>query len=149
MEGSSNNSTFFKWGCGCITGAIVTVVVLVVGGIWWGVGMYLGQAQTAVENNPVVIEHIGVIQDFDLDLTATGELPDDIFEFDIKGSKANGTVQLATEGDGPDSERIVQGKLILDSGEEFDLMDVEIKESPAAGESPIPDTSATPLSPEP
>ena len=76
-----------------------------------------------IEDNPVILEHIGAIQEIELDFGATTAIKgeaDNVFVFQLKGGKGNGTLTATVVSEG-DHEHVVAGKLRLPSGETVDL----------------------------
>jgi hypothetical protein len=87
--------------------------------VWNG---FVRQAQTALNANPVVIEHIGRIDQIDSDWKATGDAEgDDVFAFRVSGKKGSGLVVAEFETVDADTEELRGGSLTLASGEKFQL----------------------------
>lgn len=95
-----------------------------VGGfLFWGWNMFVNQAKTAINNNPVCRQHLGEIYDIDTDLIATGmEEGEDVFVFRITGSNGSGVVRAEFISEGADEEKITHGTLKLSSGEAYNLI---------------------------
>lgn len=92
------------------------------GFVFWGYGLFTDQAKDALNDNPVIQEHIGEIEEIETDFTATGNAEgEDVFVFRIKGSKGSGVVTAEFISTGPESEEVRSGTLELDSGETYDL----------------------------
>jgi hypothetical protein len=97
------------------------------GGAFWGWGMFEEQAQQALSQNEVILEHIGEIQSMDFDLMGTGEAEDgstaagQTFVFRVEGSKGSGVVSAEFVTDDADTELLTSGTLTLSSGEVIDL----------------------------
>ena len=111
--------------------SITTLIVIVVAVF---VGIYVGCFTTApraaservlheIENNPLILEHLGSIEEIDLDVTATSSEPnDDMLVFELTGARSIGRliVQVGIDGDG---EGIRWGLLRLPNGEKLPLFD--------------------------
>lgn len=81
-----------------------------------------------LEGNPVVEEHLGDIQEVDLDMQATGELTqgqdeedEKLLVFAVTGSKGQGQVRVVLPPKQEKDFRIRAATLVLPSGETFDL----------------------------
>ena len=116
-------------GCGCVlpavlAGAAVTVLLCAgLGGVaYWGWTMFEGQAAEAIGRNAVVREHLGEVESVDADLVATGEAADDVFVFEVRGTKGAGTVSAELVSVEADTEEVRSGTLRLPSGEVYDLV---------------------------
>jgi hypothetical protein len=104
---------------------VVCALALLFGG--WalmklGLGVFADEVESELRANPVVIEHIGRIEEFDLDLGASvAEEGDDDFVFKVSGTKGSGlvTATCVTNADG--IEEVVAGTIQLESGETLDL----------------------------
>jgi len=104
-------------------GVLAVMCFVCCGGVFFGTTRMLkGQVQQAIQPNPVVQEHIGEIEDIDLDWVASMEAPEDVFVYELQGSKANATVEVITETVDADTEALISGKLRLPDGREFDLI---------------------------
>ncbi len=117
-----NNTT--KWIL--IAAAVVVLgVVAVVGGVaglgYYGWNVFMGEVQATVDANPVVQEHLGVVQEVETDFARTGEEPDpDTFAFRVRGVRGSGTVVAAFQST-PQGEVMTVGRLELADGRVFDL----------------------------
>lgn len=111
----------------CLILAIVgllAVVVVVVGLGSWGWNMFEEQVVAALEENPVIQQHIGSITDIEIALEATGETEGDtVFVFRIEGPKGSGLVTADIVTVDEDTEEIRSGILEMSTGETFDLME--------------------------
>jgi hypothetical protein len=110
---------------GCGGCAVVSALALLFGG-WalmkFGLGVFADEVENELRENPVVVEHIGRIEEFDLDLGASiAEEGDDDFVFKVSGTKGSGlvTATCVTNDDG--MEEVVGGTIQLESGETLDL----------------------------
>ena len=108
--------------------AVVVVLVVVVGliGLWrWGAGLFEAQIKDVLATNPVIIKHLGDVVECKMDLAASGEAEgDEVFVFNVTGSKGNGVVTAECVTVDADTEQITSGTLRLASGETVDLMAV-------------------------
>ena len=106
------------------TGALLAV--LCCGGFgglaYFGLNLVKTEVRNQVRDHPVVVEHIGEIQTFDINLTESGAAADsDTFVYEVAGTKGRGvlTVKHVTDDDG--AEQIVSAKLRLPDGQEHDV----------------------------
>ena len=111
------------FGCG---GCAIIVFLAVVFGGWalmkLGFGVFADEIESELRTNPVVVEHIGRIEEFELDLSASvAEAGDEDFVFKVSGTKGSGlvTATCVTNDDG--IEEVVAGSIQLESGETLDL----------------------------
>ncbi len=104
-------------------------MVMALGGglMWFGWNELESQVTAALQENPVIEKRLGQIQKIEIRFTETGELPDDVFSYRVTGSLASGTVHIRADDVDGTAERLVEGTLFLDSGEELDL----VSEQPA------------------
>jgi hypothetical protein len=98
-------------------------LVLLLGGlVSSGWGMFTEQAQAALQEQPVVRERIGRIQEMDLDFIATGNAPgSEEFVFRVRGDRGHGTVQATFVSVGSESEVITEGTLRMSDGRRYPL----------------------------
>ena len=92
------------------------------GGVaFFGLNLVAREIETELRDNPVIVEHIGEIEEFDVDWTGSFAAEDDIFVFDVRGSKGSGeiTAESITNDDG--DEDVVSGSLRMKDGTTFDL----------------------------
>ena len=124
-----SQSRTFPWskvlifGCG---GCAVIVVLAFFFGGWalmkLGLGVFADEVESELRSNPVIIEHVGRIEEFELDLSASvAEAGGEDFVFKVKGTKGSGlvTATCVTNEDG--IEEVVAGTIQLESGETLDL----------------------------
>ena len=116
------------FGCG---GCAVIVVLAMVFGGWalmkLGLGVFADEVESELRSNPVIIEHVGRIEEFELDLSASvAEAGDEDFVFEVRGTKGSGlvTATCITNEDG--IEEVVAGTIQLESGETLDLFPEEV-----------------------
>lgn len=109
-----------------LTGAFLALLLLLMmalGGLaFFGWNLFKTQAQAALQEEPVVRERIGQIEEFDLDLSGTGKAPgSEEFVFRVRGDRGQGTVQATFVSVGSDSEVITGGTLRMSDGQSFPL----------------------------
>lgn len=93
-----------------------------VGFVWFGLNVIAEDIKAQLRDNPVVVEHLGQLQELEVDFTASSAIADNgTFVYRAIGSKGAGelTVKSITGPDG--SEDIVSGVLRLPDGQTFDL----------------------------
>jgi hypothetical protein len=115
------------FGCG---GCAVVVMLAMVFGGWAllkvGLGVFSDEVESELRSNPVIIEHVGRIEEFELDFSASvAEDGSEDFIFRLSGTKGSGlvTATCVTNADG--TEEVVAGTIQLESGETLDLFPVE------------------------
>ena len=111
------------FGCG---GCAVVVILAMVFGGWAllkvGLGVFSDEIESELRSNPVIIEHVGRIEEFELDFSASvAEEGSEDFIFRVSGTKGSGlvTATCVTNADG--MEEVVAGTIQLESGETLDL----------------------------
>lgn len=83
---------------------------------------WVSQVAVALDDIPQIQLHIGEIEDISLDFIASGNEPDDdVFVFDVVGSRGSGTVTAKCLTVSYDEEQIVSGHIVMSSGEKYDL----------------------------
>ena len=118
---------YLLWGCG---GCAVIVVLSVVVGGWlflsFGLGVFADEVETDLRTNPMIIEHLGRIEEFELDLgksiAAAGE---DDYVFRARGTKGSGLITATCITNDDDVEEVVAGTVQLDTGETIELFPAE------------------------
>jgi hypothetical protein len=111
------------FGCG---GCAVIVVLATVFGGWalikLGFGVFADEVENDLRTNPVITEHIGRIEEFDLDLGASiAAEGDEDFVFHVSGTKGSGLVTATCVTNENGVEEVVSGTIQLESGETLDL----------------------------
>ena len=110
---------------GCSGCAVVVILVMVFGG--WalmklGLGVFSDEVESELRSNPVIIEHVGRIEEFDLDLSASvAEEGSEDFIFRVSGTKGSGLVNATCVTNADGMEKVVAGTIQLESGESLDL----------------------------
>ena len=91
-------------------------------GLSEGLDEFDRQVQVEVEGHPVIVEHIGAIQEFSHDWDASMAEPgEDVWVFDIRGEKGSGRLRAECVTIDADTEDVPSGELILDSGQTVQL----------------------------
>ena len=123
----SRTGLFAFLGCGgCAVLGAVGVVVAVYVLFALGMGIFTDQVKADLSDNPVILEHIGLIEDLEVDLVGSFSAEgDDEFVFDIAGPKGRGVVKAVCITRDADTEEVVSGTLRVGSGEVFDLFPPE------------------------
>jgi hypothetical protein len=115
-----------KIGAGCLITVVVVIAVLAGGGYWAfkaGTGMLAEQTKVAVRDNPVILEHIGNIEDITLDLKATAAAGEEEFMvFQLKGSKGSGELKVNIKQVSDEAVAISQGTLRMEDGKTYELV---------------------------
>ena len=113
-----------------IVGVFMVLVTLCCGGLGFLAYFYLemtaGEVESDLRDNPVIAEHIGSIQSFEMDWGGSFvEEDEDTFVFRIRGSQASGIVTVLCDTDDAEIAEVVSGTLQVDSGETYDLFPEE------------------------
>ncbi len=110
---------------GCGGCAIIAVLATILGG-WamfrFGFNVFASEVEADLHDNPVIVEHLGRIEEFEVDLKAsiTTEGADD-FVFRARGTKGAGLISATCVTNEDGVEEVVAGTIQLDSGETLDL----------------------------
>ncbi len=76
-----------------ITGFTLLILVAIGGLVFWGRGLFVDQAKEAFNDNSVIHQHIGAVDEIEVDFTATARADgEDVFVFRIEGPKETGVV---------------------------------------------------------
>ncbi len=117
---------------GCIFVAIIGVVgagffVMCCGGViglmWIGLDFVGEEVAIQLRDNPVLVEHLGPIQSFEMDVLASFQIEgSDVFVFDVRGTRGRGviTCESLTMDDG--NEYVTWAKLKIPGGAIIDLL---------------------------
>jgi len=114
-----------------IVGVFMVLATLCCGGLgflaYFGLDMMSDEVESDLRDNPVIAEHIGSIQSFEMDWGGSfvEEEDEDTFVFRIRGSKASGIVTVLCDTDSAEIAEVVSGTLQVDSGETYDLFPEE------------------------
>jgi hypothetical protein len=110
-----------------VGGVVLLSCLLCCGGIGgivtWGMKMVEDDVEASLRDDPVMTEHIGTVQSFDIVWgESIDEDDDDVFVYEVRGTRGSGkaTVKSVTQGDG--SERIIWARLKLSTGQEHTLV---------------------------
>jgi len=117
---------------------VIAVLAVIFGGwimVRLGLDVFSAAVEADLRENPVIIEHIGRIEELEVELktSLTTEGQDD-FVFRVRGTKGSGLIEATcvTKEDG--DEEVVAGTIQLESGETFDLFPDVPPEPPAEPE---------------
>ena len=84
------------------------------------------QVRTDIEDNPVILDKIGTIRSFEVDVDASEELPgENDFVFNVSGSKGSGVMTATCITIDDFTEDVTAGTLKLSSGETVDMFPQE------------------------
>ncbi len=121
--GPSKKRRYLMMGCGGC--AIVAVLAMILGG-WamfrFGFNVFASEVEADLRDNPVIVEHLGRIEEFEVDISAsiTTEGADD-FVFRARGTKGAGLIRATCVTNYDGVEEVTAGTIQLDSGETHDL----------------------------
>ena len=113
------------WIFGCGGCAVFVALAMVFGG--WalmklGLGVFADEVESELRSNPVIIEHVGRIEEFELDLSASvAEEGGEDFIFHVSGTKGSGLVTATCVTNDEGIEEVVAGTIQLESGETLNL----------------------------
>ncbi len=116
---------------GCGGCAIIAVLATILGGwamIRFGFNVFASEVEADLRDNPVIVEHLGRIEEIEVDFSASITTEgDDDFVFRARGTKGSGllSVTCVTNDDGV--EEVIAGTIQLDSGETLDLFPGEVQ----------------------
>lgn len=86
-----------------------------------GFDEFTRQVRVEVEDNPVILEHIGSISSFEYDFDRSMNEPGDIYVFHLSGDNGSGTLRAECITIDADHEDVPTGELIMDSGESYQI----------------------------
>jgi len=106
--------------------AIVLVMVAAIGGVFllfrFGLGLVEDQVRRDIQQNPVIMEQVGVIQQIDIDFPASANEPDpEVFVFHLQGQHGSATLTAKTVTGEGGTEKVTWGTLQTSSGAQYDL----------------------------
>ena len=88
----------------------------------FGLGVTAEQVRHKLEADPRFVQHVGQVQEFNVDyLGSFSDEEDDVFVYNVKGSKWSGRVTVKHETDDEGDEQIVWARFTLPSGEKVEL----------------------------
>jgi hypothetical protein len=88
----------------------------------FGLGVFADEVEADLRPNPVVREHIGRIEEFELDLSASiAAQGSEDFVFRVSGTKGTGLIFATCVTNDSGVEEVVAGTIQLESGETLDL----------------------------
>jgi hypothetical protein len=109
---------------GCGGCAVLMMIFLLGGGLLARLGMavFVDQVEADIRENPVIVEHLGRLEEFELEFMASmAASGDDVYVFRAEGTKGTGRVTATCITVDSDSEDVVAGTLQLSSGKTVDL----------------------------
>ena len=98
--------------CGCLGGLT-----------YFGVDIVSSEVENQVRNHPMIKAEIGEIKSFDMSLTKSAHIrEDDVFVFDVQGTKGDGevTAKIFTNSEG--MEEIIRASLKTSTGKTMSLI---------------------------
>jgi hypothetical protein len=97
--------------------------------LYFGMHEIARQVRSELDDNPVLVEHVGEIQEFEIDFAASfGEDGDDVFVYNVTGTKGSGVVTAEHVTIDADTEEVVWARLTLPTGETVDLVSADDQE---------------------
>ena len=110
---------------GCGGCAVIAVLAVIFGGwamVKLGLDVFAGAVTADLRDNPVIIEHIGRIEELEVELqTSLSTEGQDDFVFRVRGTKGSGLINATCVTNDDGLEEVVAGTIQLDSGETLDL----------------------------
>ncbi len=120
---SSKKGLYGLLGCGGC--AVLGIAVVVFGSfllVWFGLGIFVDQVKTDLKENPVIVEHLGMIEDLEVDIMGSLAAPgEEEYVFRARGSKGQGEITAECVTRDADTEEVVSGTLQMSDGEIYDL----------------------------
>jgi hypothetical protein len=105
----------------CVAG-VLCVVACCGGIVHFGMGVTSEEVRTRLEADPRFTQHVGQVQGFSLDYIASfSDDEDDVFVYNVKGTKWSGRVTVKHETDDAGDEQVVWARFTLASGEKVEL----------------------------
>jgi hypothetical protein len=100
---------------------VLLLVVLCCAGViglgFYGFNLIETEVRDLVRDDPVIVEHIGEIETFDVDFNASGDIKDDdTFVYQVKGTKGSGVLTVRHITDDKGDEVIQSAELRLPDG---------------------------------
>ena len=106
---------------------ILILVLICCGGLgeltYFGVDIVSSEVENQVRNHPMIKAEIGEIKSFDMSLTKSAHIrEDDVFVFDVQGTKGDGevTAKIFTNSEG--MEEIIRASLKTSTGKTMSLI---------------------------
>jgi|GEM_PF-5380673 len=133
---------------GCWIWAIVILIIgTVLGGIgccggffYFGLNVFNEEIKAQIKDNAILQEQLGELESMSVNFVKTGEANnDDVIVYDVKGSKASGTLAVEHTSNGAGDILVVSAQLTLSDGQTFELFPAE------ADENASPDVQALPI----
>ena len=88
----------------------------------FGMGIFADQVKTDLKENPVIIAHLGMIEDLEIDIMGSLAAPgSEEFVFRARGTKGRGEITAVCVTRDPETEEVVSGTLQMSDGEVYDL----------------------------
>jgi hypothetical protein len=105
-----------------IGGAGLCLLVCCGGLMHFGMGAQAEEIRSELEANPKFVEHVGQVEQFSVNYLASFSDDDnDVFIYDVKGTKWSGRVTVKHETDEDGNEKVIWAKFTLPSGEIIEL----------------------------
>ena len=106
------------WIIGGVIAFAMLLVVAVAGGlVWFGLGLFQEQAHTAIRADPAIADAVGSFMTIHFDVAATAQATgDDEFAYRIQGERGRGLLVARFVTLDADSEDLRDGSLRLDDG---------------------------------
>lgn len=120
---SSKKGLYGLLGCGgCVVLGIAVVVLGSILLVWAGMGIFADQVKADLRENPVIVEHLGMIEDLEVEIMGSLAAPgDEEFVFRARGTKGRGEITAVCVTRDAETEEVVSGTLQMRDGEVYDL----------------------------
>ncbi len=119
-----------KQGMGCVFAGLLTgglVFVLCCGGgtalVVFGMNMTTRDVEVQLRDNETLVEHIGPLQSFEFNWSASFAAEENIYVFDAVGKEGKGEITVETVIEPDDSEKVVWAELRTEDGELVTLVE--------------------------
>ena len=111
---------------GVIGGVVGLGALICCGGcgvlMWFGKGAMETEVANQLRDHPDFQQHIGEIQEFKYNLTASGAEPEfDVDVYEVVGTRGRGTVTVRTRMEDDGSSTVLWAKIRLDTGQQVEI----------------------------
>ena len=129
LNGMSQPAQKKSWGWPLllmVVGGPLIVILLFCGGglgiMMFGMNVLSAEIEMELRDHPQFREHIGEVQSFDVDWAKSfAEEGDDVFVYDVQGTKGSGEVTVESVTNDVGKEEIISAQLRMSSGEVIEL----------------------------
>jgi hypothetical protein len=108
----------------CVSAVVGGLLFLCCGGLaYFGLQIVSDQVRVELEDHPMLVQHLGKIEQFQTDLWASlAEDHDDVWVYRVRGAKGEGKVIAMHITVSDDREEIIWAVLVMPDGQRIDLV---------------------------